>query len=304
VLTNLWVGLTHPDFDGPSGGFAARAGNGTRVTWEHDANYYQFWSQGGDDGHFSIPNVRPGTYTMHAFANGVLGEYTNYNITVQAGKPLDLGNLDWKPVRYGKQIWEIGYPDRTGGKFFKGDGSNYWLWGWCVRYPLLFPNDITYTIGKSDYHKDWFFEQVPHGDTTPWINPEAKDPANQRFGWVKVQGSDDWRQIGHGVATTWTIKFNMGNASQGRAFLRISLAGSDSTELTVTVNGETVGSVRPISTNALRYNTDKGIWREYLQPFDASLLKPGENVMTLTVPAGDLTSGVVYDYLRLELAGG
>ncbi|MGD1086795.1 MAG: polysaccharide lyase family protein, partial [Verrucomicrobiota bacterium] len=158
VLTNLWVGLTHPDFNGPAGGFAARAGNGTRVTWEHDANYYQFWAQGGDDGHFSIPNVRPGAYTMHAFANGVLGEYTNYNITVAAGKPLDLGSLDWKPVRYGKQIWEIGYPDRTGGKFFKGDGSNYWLWGWCVRYPLLFPNDITYTIGKSDYHKDWFFE--------------------------------------------------------------------------------------------------------------------------------------------------
>jgi hypothetical protein len=30
-------------------------------------------------------------------------------------------------------------------------------------------------------------------------------------------------------------------------------------------------------------------------------LKPAENELTLTVPAGDLTSGVVYDYLRLEL---
>jgi rhamnogalacturonan endolyase len=35
--------------------------------------------------------------------------------------------------------------------------------------------------------------------------------------------------------------------------------------------------------------------------FDATLLKPGENQMQLTVPAGQLTSGVVYDYLRLEL---
>jgi rhamnogalacturonan endolyase len=301
ALTNLWVGLTHPDFNGPSGGFAQRAGNGTRVTWEHDANYYQFWEMGGDDGRFSIPNVRPGTYTMHAFANGVLGEYTNYNITVEAGKPLDLGNLEWKPVRYGKQVWEIGYPDRTGGKFFKGDGSNYWLWGWCVRYPLLFPNDITYTIGKSDYHKDWFFEQVPHGDTTPWINPAAKDPANQRFGWVKVQGSDNWREIGHGRETTWKIKFNMDKASKGQAVLRIALAGADGGGLSIGVNGKPVGSIRPVSTNALRYNTDKGIWREYMQPFDASLLKAGENEMTLTVPAGDLTSGVVYDYLRLEL---
>ncbi len=30
-------------------------------------------------------------------------------------------------------------------------------------------------------------------------------------------------------------------------------------------------------------------------------MKAGENTMTLTVPAGDLRSGVVWDYLRLEL---
>ena len=35
--------------------------------------------------------------------------------------------------------------------------------------------------------------------------------------------------------------------------------------------------------------------------FDAALLKSGENEMKLNVPAGDLTTGVVYDYLRLEL---
>jgi rhamnogalacturonan endolyase len=361
-LPHLNVGLTHPDFNGPSSAFALRAGNGTTVTWEHDANYYQFWTVGSEDGTFSIANVLPGKYTLHAFADGVLGEYTNYNITVAAGQPVNLGNLEWKPVRYGKQVWDIGYPDRTGGKFYKGDGSNYWLWGWCVRYPLLFPNDITYTIGKSDYHKDWFFEQVPHGDTTPWINPAAKDPANQRFGWVKVQGSDDWGQIGRGRATTWTIKFNMDKASTGQAALRIALAGADGMGggggargggeaprgggagagggggggaragrgappgggapaggegaragggprggggggggLAIGVNGQNVGSIRPTATNALRYNTDKGVWREYVQMFDAALLKAGENEITLTVPAGDLTSGVVYDYLRLEL---
>jgi rhamnogalacturonan endolyase len=43
------------------------------------------------------------------------------------------------------------------------------------------------------------------------------------------------------------------------------------------------------------------VWRQYVQPFDASLLKAGENSIELTVPAGEVTSGVVYDYLRLEL---
>jgi rhamnogalacturonan endolyase len=306
LLPHLTVGLAHPEYTSRAGGFVLRAGNGNRVTWEHDGNYYQFWTDGTDDGKFTISNVRPGTYTLHAFADGVLGEFAQANITVTAGQSLDLGQIEWKPVRYGKQIWEIGYPDRTGGKFFKGDGSNYWLWGWPLRYALLFPNDITYTIGQSDYRKDWFFEETPHAENLSFINPAAKDPANQRFGWMKTgtPGEDMWRTIGHGRATTWTIKFNMDKAGQGKATLRVALAGSDGNGgLSVGVNGQNVGTIRTIATNALRYNTDKGVWREYYQQFDAALLKPGENTMTLTVPAGDLTTGVVYDYLRLEVDG-
>jgi rhamnogalacturonan endolyase len=173
-----------------------------------------------------------------------------------------------------------------------------------VRYPLLFPNDITYTIGQSDYHKDWFFEEVPHGLSTAWLNTEAKDPANQPFGWVHVgsPGQDMWRTIGRGRATTWTIKFNMDHAPQGQAALRVALAGADGGGgLVVGVNGNTAGTIQTVGTNALRYNTDTGVWREYTQKFDASMLRAGENQMQLTVPAGELTSGVVYDYLRLEL---
>jgi rhamnogalacturonan endolyase len=297
--------LTYPDYQGVNTSFAQRSGNGNLVTWEHDGNHYQFWNDGQEDGKFTITNIRPGKYTLHAFADGVLGEFEKTDITVEAGKDLDLGKVTWTPVRYGRQVWDIGFPDRTGGKFFKGDGENYWLWGWCVRYPLLFPNDITYTIGQSDYHKDWFFEQVPHSETTAWLNPEAKDPANQRFGWVKAESLEQypqtdqtgpWRVYGRGRATTWTIKFNMPAAAKGRAVLRVALAGADGNGgLAVGVNGQ------PVGTNALRYNTDTGVWRQYAQPFDASLLKAGENQMTLTVPAGDLTTGVVYDYLRLEL---
>jgi rhamnogalacturonan endolyase len=94
----------------------------------------------------------------------------------------------------------------------------------------------------------------------------------------------------------------MDKASRGTATLRVALAGADGQGgLAVGINGKEVGTIRTIATNALRYNTDKGIWNEYSQPFDATLLKSGENEMTLTVPAGEVTSGVVYDYLRLEL---
>jgi rhamnogalacturonan endolyase len=308
-LPGLTVGLSHPDFTTTARGFTQRSGNGDVIKWPHDAIYYQFWTDGAADGKFTIPNIRPGTYTLHAFADGVLGEFAQTDITVEAGKSLDLGKIEWKPVRYGKQVWEIGYPNRNGSEFFKGD--DYWLWGWGLRYPLLFPNDITYTIGKSDYRKDWFFQQTPHSETTAWLNPEAKDPANQRYGWIKAESlktypptdnTGPWRIYGRGRATTWTIKFNVDRAVQGKATLRIALGGADGGGgLAIGVNGKAVGTLHPVATNSLRYNTDRGVWHEYAQPFDATLLKPGENAVTLTVPAGDLTTGVSYDYLRLEL---
>jgi rhamnogalacturonan endolyase len=296
-LPHLTVGLAHADYPG-----RGRFGGGRTVDWAHDAKFYQFWNDGSEDGTFTISNVRPGAYTLHAFADGVLGEFAQSNITVTAGKTVDLPKMEWKPLRYGRQVWEIGYPDRTGGKFYKGDGSNYWLWGWGLRYGDLFPNDITYTIGQSDYHKDWFFEQVPHALSEAWKNPAAKDPLNQRFGWVRVQGSDTWRTIGQGRATTWTIKFNMDKTPAGRAVLRVALAGADGNGgLAVAVNNQPAGVLRPRPTNALRYNTDKSVWQECDLAFDAALLKQGENAIQLTVPAGPVTTGVVYDYLRLEL---
>jgi rhamnogalacturonan endolyase len=287
----------------------------------HDARFYQFFNDGAEDGKFSIDKIRPGTYTLHAWADGVLGEYSKANITVEAGKTVDLGTLSWTPVRLGAQVWEIGYPNRSAAEFFKGDGQNYWLWGWNLRYALLFPNDLTYTVGKSDWHKDWFFEEVPHASNLSFVNPDAKDPANQRFGWVKSESLEQypqtdqhgpWAVYGRGRETVWTIKFNMQKQEQGHAALRVALAGVNGMRggLAVAVNGVTAGAIgsgsdadnAPLrNTDAIRYNTDRGLWQERTLKFEAALLKPGENTMTFTVPAGDLQSGVVWDYLRLEL---
>jgi rhamnogalacturonan endolyase len=138
---------------------------------------------------------------------------------------------------------------------------------------------VNYVIGRSDFHKDWFFEQVPHNE----------DPENT-----------DGR--GRGRDTTWSITFNLPAAAHGRATLRLAICGAGARTLAASVNDQSIGSVTNLVYNAT-INRDGigGYWSEHDLTFDASLMKAGENVMKLTVPAGSLTSGIIYDYLRLEL---
>ena len=262
--TNLMVGLAAP----------AQGG----IDWQNDAKHYEFWSPGAPDGSFAIPNVRPGNYTLYAIADGVLGEFSKANVTVQKGVPLNLGSIEWKPVRYGRQLWDIGIPNRTGSEFFKGD--DYFHWGWYLQYPKLFPNDVNFTIGKSDYRKDWFFEQVPHSN-----NP------------------NDTTGNAGGRATTWTINYNLDTPPSGKAILRLAICGVGARNIAVNVNGRPVGAVSGLKYNAT-INRDGigGYWVEKDLPFDAAAMRSGMNTLTLTIPAGGLTSGILYDYLRLELA--
>jgi Polysaccharide lyase family 4, domain II len=86
-----------------------------RLNWQNDATHYEFWTQGDGSGHFRIPNARPGKYQLHAIADGVFGELAGNVVTVEPGKSPDLGKIEWKPARYGRQIWEIGLPNRKMG---------------------------------------------------------------------------------------------------------------------------------------------------------------------------------------------
>ena len=247
------------------------------VDWQNDAKYYEFWVRADANGRFTIPKVRPGTYTLHAIADSVLGDFNLTNVTIAAGQTLELGRLTWQPVRHGRQLWDIGIPNRYGSEFFKG--NDYYHWGWYLEYAKLFTNDVNYVVGRSDFHKDWFFEQVPHNE----------DPKN-------TDGT------GQGRDTTWSIAFNLPDAPHGQATLRLAICGVGTRTLAVTVNDQSIGSVTNLIYNAT-INRDGigGYWSEHDLAFDAALMKAGKNVMKLTVPAGSLTAGIIYDYLRLEL---
>jgi rhamnogalacturonan endolyase len=290
-MKNLLVGLAYPDSQsGSSGRFG-----GMPLAWQNDAKHYEFWVRGNSDGSFSIPNVRPGTYELHAIADGILGEFSQRDIVTKnndmnptqspgsslpgnapPGPTVNLGPLTWHPVRFGRQLWDIGIPNRDGSEFLKGD--DYFHWGMYLLYAQLFPHDVDYTIGKSDYRKDWYFEQVPHAT------------------------SDNGTGRSTGRATPWTIRFTLPQNLHGRAILRLAIAGVGARSISVAVNGRPAGVISGLMYNAT-INRDGigGAWVERDLAFDASLLHPGPNAMTLTIPAGGLTSGVIYDYLRLEL---
>ena len=267
---------------GRSGTNRTRGGGGNGgmpriVDWQNDAKNYEFWVRANDDGSYEIPNVRAGTYSLHAIADGVLGDLTVTNIVVAAGKDLSLTKVDWQPVRFGKQLWDIGIPNRNGSEFFKGD--QYFHWGWYLQYPKLFPYDVKYVVGQSDFRKDWFFEQVPYNEN-----------------------SNNVTGHGNGSATTWTVTFNLSEAPHGKATLRLAICGVGTRSLMADMNDKSIGNVSNLNYNAT-INRDGigGYWAEHDLVFDASLMKRGENVLGLTVPSGGLMNGIIYDYLRLEL---
>jgi rhamnogalacturonan endolyase len=285
-LPNLLVGLAYPDQPPTSPDAQTDASSGRRaperMTWQNDAKHYEFWTRGEANGQFAIHNVRPGRYELHAIADGVLGEYAKADITVASGEKVQLGKLIWTPVRFGKQIWQVGIPNRSASEFLMG--NDHWHWGEYIEYAKLFPNDVDYTVGKSDFHKDWFIYQVPHDEDLP-------DPLGR----------------GKGRATPWKVNFTLAKTPEPGAHgvLRLALAGVSARSIQVEVNGKDAGTVTGLVYNAT-INRDgvEGSWVEKDLQFDASLMHKGANTLTLTVPAGGITGGIAYDVVRLELSSG
>jgi rhamnogalacturonan endolyase len=286
-MSNVRVGLAHapyvpPAVQGRGGGSPA---GGRDITWFQDAKFYQFWTLAQDDGTFTIPNVIAGNYTLYAVADGVLGEFSKAEIAVEAGKPIDLGKLTWTPVRRGKQIWEIGIPNRNAREYTYGD--KYFDYESQSQYARLFPNDVNFVIGKSNVASDWFYQQLPHATAD---SPPAA-PARGGRGAAPS-----------GRATPYNIRFEMPAASKGKATLRVAICGGGARQIDVTVNDQPAGQIpSPGGADVITRHGIQGPWSERDVEFDAALLKQGSNVLTLTVPAGPINSGVLYDYLRLEV---
>jgi rhamnogalacturonan endolyase len=271
-VANIWVGVAIP----PS----SVKGSTDFQLWSKN---YQFWVRTDVKGNFTIPNVLPGVYNMYAFGPGVAGQMTRKAYaTVTAGETAALGNVNWTPERIAATVWEIGVPDRTA-KEFK-HGNDWWMggtwpslnWAKFMDYNNEFPNDITYTIGKSNWATDWNFVQ-PYlkGDSTP---PE------------------------------WKVKFDLVTepTAGSNASLYVAVASAFAAPLYIKVNGTDItgkpsGINFPNPSNAVIRKGIHGAFGDLRFTFPAGLLHSGNNEISFIIrrPGGDIQ----YDYIRLEATG-
>ena len=279
----------------------------------------QFWVKTGAGGVFTIPNVLPGTYNLWAFGPGAAGTFEDPNITVSAGQSLNLGTVTWTPLRLGPTVWEIGTPDRSSEEFYNGEhdvtpysgvlppytgGAPYntpAIWSAFLDYANQFPDDVSYTVGTSDFTADWNYCQ----------------PTVLNSG-------------GTYVGTTSKIYFNLAKApaagNQARLYIAFAAGYSAACILTIngavqtaSVTGSTDGANAATITNATtgfyvpNYSFDtmvrlgtNGAWGDAYLNFPGTILKAGWNEIDIGMrPTGGAGNGngFEYDYIRLELQG-
>ena len=261
--SNAWIGLAQPNAGG---------------NWQFDNQRYQYWVHADAAGDFSVPNVRPGTYQLYAFTAGAVGEFSRGNVAVTAGGTTQLGDLVWAVPHPGTRIaWEIGVPDRTAREF--RHGTDYFQPYRWEKFSGEMSNPLDYTVGTSDWSKDWNYVQC---------------------GYLKDGIWTPWR---------WRIHFTLTNApSAGDATLTIAYASSyyGRTEVYVNDDGRLLTTVHPAvdGGNAL---IREGIHAKYdveRVPIPMSLLRDGANTLTLVQGANRYDRPfyhVMYDYLDLEL---
>ncbi|CAA0843326.1 Rhamnogalacturonate lyase family protein [Striga hermonthica] len=276
-----------------SGAYVGMAPPGDPGSWQRECKDYQFWTRADEMGYFAINYVRTGDYNLYAFVPGFIGDYRNDgSITITPGCEIEMGEIVYEPLRDGPTLWEIGIPDRTAAEFYVPDPDpkyvnklyvnhqdrfrQYGLWD---RYSVLYPTqDLVYTVGQSDYTKDWFFAQVTR----------KKD--NNTY-----QG------------TTWQIKFALDSVDQNGTYkLRVALASATLAELQVRVNNPS--TTRPLFSsgligrdNSIARHGIHGLYWLYNIDIGGGMLVQGDNTIYLTQPRSQSPfQAIMYDYIRLE----
>jgi len=223
-------------------------------------NGYAFWTLSRSDGSFTIPNVRPGTYTLYGYATkgDVTDELQKTDITVGTDD-IDLGTIDWTPTMYEHTIFRIGENNRLSDGYNLSDTCRmYGLWNYT-------PKSLTFTVGESDPKKDWYFAQIGSGTWT-----------------IKFNCDETYTDSAHLTISA--------AAMTSKPKLTVKLNGSQvDKQWSTDIND---GAIYRSATQSGRHGL-------HTFSFPASKLKQGSNTIALTQSAGN-HGGLMYDCIKLE----
>jgi hypothetical protein len=224
---------------------------------------YIFYVKADENGRFTLPAVRPGTYTLYAWQTQgtVTQSFALDNVVVKSGH-VDLGVLEWDPPYHPNLIFQIGKPDRMAGEFKLGSALR------SNQLVNQIPNDLTFTVGQSKESEDWYYAQ--HGPAAP-------------------------------NSSTWTIKFGVPKVPVGNAYLTIPIAGGPG-DVAVLLNGQQIGQIYHSDDASVRRAANRsGVYGRFEFTFPASSLKSGENSISLrTLRSSGNFNGIMYDTIVLE----
>ncbi len=264
--------------DSPKDAWVVLAAPGDK-DWCMSAIGYEFWAKADADGRFEIKNVRPGKYTLFASGGNQFQDFSKENIEVVSAKPLDLGTLNWTAISHGKTLWQIGLPDRSSREFKDGDDVRHFVN--YLHYGERFPNDVTFTIGKSKEKDDWNYAQ---------------------WGWYSKR-------------PYWSVLFDQPAALKGKGTLTVAIAAYDYPRgVLVKLNGTEIGkiSLKKSGMSAYRCGGQDSLRQIVYLPFEGSLIKGGTNELQLemigAVPYDakseqlpNAIGAVMYDAIRMEV---
>jgi rhamnogalacturonan endolyase len=265
--SNAWVVLAPPE----------------SIDWALSAKGYLFWTKTDERGDFTIRSIRPGTYNLFVSGADQFVDFKLADLSVHPDQRMDVGALQWKPITHGRRLWQIGVADRSTCEF--RDGENPRNYDTFKNYFRDFPDDVTFTIGRSRQRDDWYFAQWS------WFNRKP----------------------------FWTIRFDLDQAQSGKATLTLGIASvQPAGELIVKVNGAPIASLALEKSGAAGYRSGSQDSRYNFREieFDAAMLRSGTNEITLGWSGAELfpqspeelarrkrPRGVImYDAIRLEVA--
>ena len=231
----------------------------------NEGDGYIYWADTESNGTFTIRNVRPGTYTLTAYAlsGGNTSQLTREGIVV-SGANTDLGNVVWRPERFGTEVFRIGESNRLSDGYKLSDADR--------SYSLYqeSPANLTFSVGSSNEAKDWYYAQTKVGTWT--IKFDIDDPNHPFRLTASAAGAANVTRINVYVNGTEMANNTWTYQSDGSVYRSAVLSG--------------------------RY-------QQHTLDLPAGVLKAGENTIALELSdhnyATSGIAGIMWDCIKLEM---